>query len=421
MLEEHRGSETVIRKMTRRTALLGVPAAVATAGLATSPALAQKKYSPGATDTEIKIGNTMPYSGNASAYGANGRAEAAFFRMVNDQGGINGRMINFISLDDGYSPPKTLELTRQLVERDQVLLMFAPLGTAPNTAIHKYMNQKKVPHLFVGTGASKWGDPAHYPWTMGWNPDYHGEGYVYAKHILKTHKAPKIAVLRQNDDVGVDYLTGFREGLGDQADKLIVLVATYEVTDPTVDSQMLQLKNSGANVFFNITTPKFAAQAIKKAGEINWKPMHYLVNVAASIGAVIRPAGLENAEGIVTALYIKEVTDPRWDDAADVKTWRAFMAKYLPTANTTESGYAIGYAFAYTMADVLKRCGDDLTRENVMRQAANLKDLEVPMLVPGSRVNTSPTDYYPVKALQMSRMEAGHWVPFGELMSRDDR
>ncbi len=389
--------------------------------LAGTPALAQKKYSPGATDTEIKIGNTMPYSGNASAYGANGRAEAAFFRMINDQGGINGRMINFISLDDGYSPPKTMELTRQMVERDQVLLVFAALGTAPNTAVQKYLNQKKVPQLFVGTGASKWGDPVHYPWTMGLIPDYHGEGYVYAKHILKTVKDPKIAVLRQNDDVGVDYLTGFREGLGDQADKLIVTVATYEVTDPTVDSQMLQLKNSGANVFFDITTPKFAAQAIKKAAEINWKPAHYLVNVSASIGAVIRPAGLEASEGIVTALYLKDVTDPRWDSSPDMQAWRAFMAKYLPNANPTESGYAVGYAFAYAMAEVLKRCGDDLTRENVMRQAANLKDLEVPLLVPGSKVNTSPTDFYPVKALQMSRMEGGHWIAFGELMSRNDK
>ncbi len=389
--------------------------------LAGAPALAQKQYGPGVTDTEIKLGNTMPYSGNASAYGANGRAEAAFFRMINDQGGINGRMINFISLDDGYSPPKTMELTRQLVERDQVLLMFAPLGTAPNTAIHKYLNQKKVPHLFVGSGASKWGDPEHYPWTMGLIPDYHGEGYVYAKHILKTQKDPKIAVLRQNDDVGVDYLTGFREGLGQQADKLIVLVATYEVTDPTVDSQMLQLKNSGANVFFNITTPKFAAQAIKKAAEINWKPVQYLVNVAASIGAVIRPAGVENSEGTITALYLKDVTDPRWDDAADVKTWHAFMAKYLPNANPAEASYGTGYVFAFTLAEVLKRCGDDLTRENVMRQAASLHELEVPLLVPGSRVNSSPTDFYPIKALQMSRMEGGHWIAFGELMTRENR
>ena len=406
------------RVLSRRTALAATLSTLA--ALPAFPALAQKKYGPGVTDTEIKIGNTMPYSGNASAYGANGRAEAAFFRMINDQGGINGRMVNFISLDDGYSPPKTMELTRQMVERDGVLLVFGALGSAPNTAVHKYMNQKKVPQLFVGTGASKWGDPQHFPWTMGLIPDYHGEGYVYAKHILKTVKDPKIAVLRQNDDVGVDYLTGFREGLGNQADKLIVAVATYEVTDPTVDSQMLQLKNSGANVFFDVTTPKFAAQAIKKAAEINWKPAHYLVNVSASIGAVIRPAGLENAEGIITALYLKDVTDPRWDDAPDMKAWRAFMAKYLPNANPAESGYAVGYVFAYVMAEVLKQCGDDLTRENIMRQAASLKNLEVPLVVPGSRLNTSPTDFYPMKALQMSRMEGGHWVPFGELMTRND-
>ncbi len=406
------------RSITRRKTL--VAGLLLPGMLAATPALAQKKYSTGASDTEIKLGNTMPYSGNASAYGANGRSEAAFFRMINDQGGINGRMINFISLDDGYSPPKTMELTRQMVERDGVLAMFAALGTAPNTAVHKYLNQKKVPQLFVGTGASKWGDPKNYPWTMGLIPDYHGEGYVYAKHILKTVKDPKIAVLRQNDDVGVDYLTGFREGLGDQADKLIVMVSTYEVTDPTVDSQMLQLKNSGANVFFNITTPKFAAQAIKKASEIGWKPTQYLVNVAASIGAVIRPAGVENSEGIITALYLKDVTDPKWDDSPDIKTWRAFMAKYLPNANPAENGYAVGYMFANVMAETLKRCGDDLTRENLMRQAASLKDLEVPLLVPGSRVNTSATDFYPVKDLQMSRMEGGHWIAFGPLMSRND-
>ena len=397
------------------------PILLLAACLAAAPALAQKKYSPGASDTEIKIGNTMPYSGNASAYGANGRAEAAYFRMINDQGGINGRMVNFISLDDGYSPPKTMELTRQMVERDGVLLMFAALGTAPNTAVQKYLNQKKVPQLFVGTGASKWGDPKNFPWTIGLIPDYHGEGYVYAKHILKTVKEPKIAILRQNDDVGVDYLTGFREGLGDQADKLIVMVATYEVTDPTVDSQMLQLKNTGANVFFNITTPKFAAQAIKKAAEINWKPTQYLVNVSASIGAVIRPAGVENSEGIITALYLKDVTDPKWDNSPDIKAWHEFMAKYLPNANPAESGYAVGYMFASVMAETLKRCGDDLTRENVMRQAASIKDLEVPLLVPGSRANTTPTDFYPVKDLQMSRMEGGHWIAFGPLMSRNDR
>ena len=402
--------------------IIGRRALLSLAGaLAASPALAEKKYSPGVTDTEIKIGNTMPYSGNASAYASNGRAEAAYFRMINDQGGINGRMVNFISLDDGYSPPKTLELTRQLVERDQVLLMFATLGTAPNTAIHKYMNQKKVPQLFVGTGASKWGDPEHFPWTIGLIPNYHGEGYVYAKHILKTLKDPKIAVLRQNDDVGVDYLTGFREGLGDQADKLIVLVATYEATDPTIDSQMLQLKNSGANVFFNITTPKFAAQSIKKYTEINWKPVHYLVNISASLGAVIRPAGPENCEGIITALYAKDVTDSRWADAPDVKAWRAFMAKYMPNSDLAEGGHAVGYAFAFALGEVLKRCGDDLTRENVMRQATSLKNLEVPLMVPGSFANTSATDFYPLKAWQMSRMEGGHWIGFGELMTLDKR
>ena len=290
----------------RRT-LLGAASTLALAPLA-APAIA--KDTPGVTSTEIKIGNTVPYSGNASAYGVNGRAASAFFRMINDQGGINGRKINYISLDDGYSPPKTVELARQLVERDRVLLLHGTLGTACNTAIHRYMNQRKVPQLFVATGASKWGKPKEYPWTMGWQPDYHTEGVIYAKHALANVTDPKIAILRQNDDMGVDYVDGFREGVGSVAEKNIVAEATYEVTDPTVDSQILQLKNSGANVFFNVTTPKFGAQAIKKAAEIGWQPTQYLVNVAASVGAVMRPAGFENAQGIMTAMYIKDVTDP---------------------------------------------------------------------------------------------------------------
>ncbi len=401
--------------LSRRT-LLAAPLALAAMP---ARAIAEKKYSPGATDTEIKIGNTVPYSGNASAYGQNGRAAAAFFRMVNDQGGVNGRKINDISLDDGYSPPKTVELVRQLVERDQVLLMYAPLGTAPNIAIHKYLNQKKVPQLFVATGASRWGDPQHFPWTMGWQPDYHTEGMIYARHILKTVKEPKIAILRQNDDFGMDYLSGFKEGLGKDADRLILQVATYEATDPTVDSQMLQLANSGANVFFNITIPKYAAQSIKKAGEIGWKPTHYLVNVAQSLGAAIKPAGFQNAQGIITAQYLKDVTDPRWESSPDVVAWRDWMAKYNSTANPAESANVSGYASAYTLLQVLKQCGDELTRENVMRQAASLHNLEVPMLLPGIRINTSPTDFYPIKAAHLARIEGEHWVLFGDLLSRD--
>ena len=397
----------------RRT-LLGAASTLALAPLA-APALA--KGTPGVTSTEIKVGNTVPYSGNASAYGVNGRAASAFFRMINDQGGINGRKVNYISLDDGYSPPKTVELARQLVERDGVLLLHGTLGTACNTAIHRYMNQRKVPQLFVATGASKWGKPKEYPWTMGWQPDYHTEGVIYAKHALANVPDPKIAILRQNDDMGVDYVGGFREGVGSVAEKVIVAEATYEVTDPTVDSQILQLKNSGANVFFNVTTPKFAAQAIKKAAEIGWQPTQYLVNVAASVGAVLRPAGFENAQGIMTAMYIKDVTDPTWESSEDFKAWRKFMTDWNTGGNPMESANATGYANAFTLAHVLRQCGNDLSRESVMHQAASMKDLEVPMLLPGIKLNTSATDYYPIQSVQLARFEGEHWARFGEVLS----
>jgi branched-chain amino acid transport system substrate-binding protein len=403
-------------KFTRRTALAG-------AGLTiiSRRSRAEKKYGPGVTDTEIKIGQTMPYSGNASAYGVAGRNQAAFFRMINEeQGGINGRKINLISLDDGYSPPKTVELARQLVERDQVLLLFYPLGTQTNTAIQKYMNQRKVPQLFVATGASKWGNPTQFPWTMGWQPDYHTEGVIYAKHLLATQTDPKIGILRQNDDMGSDYLEGFHEGLTEKLKKYIVADVTYEVTDPTVDSQILQLRNSGANIFFNVTTPKFAAQAIKKVAEIGWKPVHYLVAVAASVGAVMRPAGIENGQGIITSQFLKDVTDPKWDNDDDVKQWRAFMAKWNPTANVLEGSNASSYAAVHGLTQVLKQCGDELTRENVMRQAANIKDLEVPLLLPGVKVNTSPANFYPLRSLRMAKFEGDHWVLFGDLMTRGD-
>ncbi len=399
----------------RRTALLSA-AAAAFAG----SARAEKKYGPGVTDTEIKIGQTMPYSGNASAYGVAGRLHAAYFRMLNEtQGGINGRKINFISLDDGYSPPKTMELTRQLVERDQVLLMFYPLGTQTNTAIHKYMNQKKVPHLFLATGASKWGDPKNFPWTMGWQPDYHTECKIFGKHIVANHKDAKIAILRQNDDMGNDYLSGFKEGLGAGWEKMVVADATYEVTDPTVDSQILQLKNSGATLFMNITTPKFSAQSIKKVAEIGWKPIHYLVSVGASVGAVMRPAGIENAQGIITAQFAKDVTDPRWATAPDYLEWKAFMDKWNPTANQLEGSNVSSYISVHGLVHVLKKCGDDLTRENIMRQAANIKDLEIPLLLPGIKVNTSPTNFYPIQAEQLARFEGDHWTLFGNLISAD--
>ncbi|MBN8871481.1 MAG: ABC transporter substrate-binding protein [Rhodospirillales bacterium] len=403
-------------QINRRTALLGA-AAIGVAG--TRHARAAKNYGPGVTDTEIKIGQTMPYSGNASAYGVAGRTQAAFFRMINDQGGINGRKINFISLDDGYSPPKTVELTRQLVERDQVLLMFYSLGTQTNTAIHKYMNQKKVPQLFVATGASKWGNPKAYPWTMGWSPDYHTEGAIHARAILEAVPDAKIGILRQNDDMGNDYLDGIKEGLGADGWKRVVADATYEVTDPTVDSQILQLRNAGVNAFLNVSTPKFAAQAIKKAAEIGWKPKHHLMSVSASVGAVLRPAGFENAQGIVTAQYAKDVSDPAWANAPDYKEWKAFMDKWNPTINPFEGSSVTGYASAVTLVHVLTQCGDDLTRENVMKQAASMHQLAIPMLLPGIKLNTSPTDYYPIQSVQLARFETDHWVLFGELQSRD--
>ena len=399
----------------RRTALLS--AAAATFAV---PARAEKKYGPGVTDTEIKIGQTMPYSGNASAYGVAGRLHAAYFRMLNEtQGGINGRKINFISLDDGYSPPKTMELTRQLVERDKVLCTFNTLGTPCNTAIHKYMNQKKVPMLYVATGASKWGDPKNFPWTMGWQPDYHTECKIFGKHIVANHKDAKIAILRQNDDMGNDYLSGFKEGLGAGWEKMVVADATYEVTDPTVDSQILQIKNSGATLFMNITTPKFSAQSIKKVAEIGWKPIHYLVSVGASVGAVMRPAGIENAQGIVTAQFAKDVTDPRWATAPDYLEWKAFMDKWNPTANQLEGSNVSSYISVHGLVHVLKKCGDDLSRENIMRQAANIKDLEIPLLLPGIKVNTSPTNFYPIRAEQLARFEGDHWTLFGDLISAD--
>ncbi|MBX9590228.1 MAG: ABC transporter substrate-binding protein [Hyphomonadaceae bacterium] len=386
--------------------------------LAANPAEAQKKYDDGASDTEIRIGNTNPYSGNASAYGVIGKTIEAYFKMVNDKGGINGRKINFITYDDGYSPPKTVEMVRKLVEEDKVLFVYQTLGTPSNTAIHKYMNGKKVPQLFVATGASKWGMPKEFPWTMGWQPDYVTEGIIYAKHILANVKDAKIAVLMQNDDYGKDYFGGFKQGLGKDADK-IVQVATYEVTDPTVDSQIIQLKNSGANAFFNITTPKFAAQAIKKAHEIGWKPAHYLNNVSASIGAVIKPAGFEAAQGVITAQYIKDPTDGQWKTSPDIVEWTAFMDKYMPQGDKTSTFPVYAYAVTSTLAEVIKRAGDNLTRENIMKQAASLKGVEVPLLLPGIKINTSPTDFYPIQAVQLSRLKGEVFERFGDVLSNE--
>jgi branched-chain amino acid transport system substrate-binding protein len=378
-------------------------------------AFAQKKYDDGVTDTEIKIGNTNPYSGPASAYAQIAKTIDAYFKSVNEAGGVNGRKIKFISLDDGYSPPKTVEIVRQLVEQEKIFALFQPLGTPCNTAIHKYMNQKKVPQLYVATGASKWGDPKNFPWTMGFQPDYHTEAVIYAKHILATVKDPKIAVLHQNDDYGRDYLGGLKEGLGKDAGKIVKIV-TYEATDPTVDSQVIQLKDSGANVFFNVTAPKASAQAIRKAADIDWKPVHYLNNISASVAAVMKPAGFDNAQGIITAAYIMDATDKKWDDNDEMKAWRAWMDKNMPQANKADLNHIYGYAVAVLMTETLKRCGNDMTRANLMKQAASFQKYRLPLLLPGITVNTSPTDFYPIQAMQLQRFKGETWELFGEVM-----
>ncbi len=336
-------------------------------------AFAQKKYDNGASDTEIKLGHCGPYSGPASAYGVIGKGIEAYWKSVNDAGGINGRKVNFVTLDDGYSPAKTVEVVRQLVEQDKVLCLFNTLGTPSNTAIQKYMNQKKVPQLYVATGASKWGRPKEFPWTMGYQPDYHTEAVIYAKHILANIKDAKVGVLMQNDDFGKDYVDGFKEGLGKDAGNVIAKLVTYEVTDPTVESQIIQLKDSGANVFFNVATPKFAAQAIRKAADIGWKPAQYMTNVSASVTSVMKPAGFDNGQGIITAAYLKDPTDKRWEDDAEMKTWRAWMDKYMPGANQGDANYVYAYSVSFLMQQTLAKCGDTLTHENVMKQAANFQ------------------------------------------------
>jgi branched-chain amino acid transport system substrate-binding protein len=384
-----------------------------------SVAFAQKKYDNGASDSEIKLGHAGPYSGPASAYGVIGKGIEAYWKSVNDAGGINGRKVKFVTLDDGYSPAKTVEVVRQLVEQEKVLCLFNTLGTPSNTAIQKYMNQKKVPQLYVATGASKWGKPKEFPWTMGYQPDYHTEAVIYAKHVLANIKDAKVGVLMQNDDFGKDYVEGFKEGLGKDADKVIVKHVTYEVTDPTVESQIIQLKDSGANVFFNISTPKFAAQAIRKAVEIGWKPAQYMTNVSASVASVMKPAGFENGQGIITAAYLKDPTDKRWDDDAEMKTWRAWMDKYMPGANQGDANYIYAYSVSFLMHQTLAKCGDTLTHENVMKQAANFQKLRVPLLLPGITINTSPTDYYPIQSVQLQRFKGETWDLFGDVMSAE--
>ena len=400
---------------TSRRSFVGGASALA-ATMAGGAARAEKKYSDGASDSEIKLGHCGPYSGPASSFGAIGKTIAAYWKSVNDKGGINGRKVNFISLDDGFSPPKTVEVVRQLVEQEKVLALFQILGTPTNTAIHKYMNQRKVPQLFCASGASKWGDPKNFPWTMGFQPDYHTEGAIYAKHVLATVKDPKIGVLMQNDDYGKDYWNGFRDGLGKDADRLVVKHVTYEVTDPTVESQIIQLKDSGANVFFNISLPKACVQAIRKMVDIGWKPAHYINNLSVSIATVMKPAGLENSQGLITAAYIMEATDRQWVDHPEMKAWNAWMDQYMPGMNKADSAHVYGYAASFLMHETLRKCGDDLTRENVMRQAANHHDLRLPLLLPGITVNTSPTDYYPLQAMQLQRFKGETWERFGDVM-----
>ncbi len=400
-------------KTNRRTFVGGVSAAAIVS--ASGVAFGQKKYDDGASDTEIKLGHTNPYSGPASSYGVIGKTLQAYWKSVNEAGGVNGRKINFISYDDGYQPPKTVEMVRKLVEEDKVLACFNTLGTPCNTAIHKYMNQKKVPQLFVATGASKWGNPKEFPWTMGYQPDYHTEGVIYAKHLLANVKDPKIAVLMQNDDYGKDYWGGFKEGLGKDAGKVVKHV-TYETTDPTVDSQVIQLKDSGANVFFVIAIPKFAAQAMRKAGDLGWKATIYLNNVSSSVTAAMKPAGFENVQGVITAQYLMDPTDKQWDTNADMKMWREWMTKHNPGANLDDASNVFAFSVASLMHETLKRCGNELTRANVMKQASSFQKYKLPLLLPGITVSTSPTDFYPIQAVQLSRFKGESWDLFGDVM-----
>jgi branched-chain amino acid transport system substrate-binding protein len=395
-----------------RTAALAAAAIVC----ASSGAIAQKKYDTGASDTEIRIGNIMPYSGPASAYGVIGKTEQAYFDKINAEGGINGRKIKFVSYDDGYSPPKAVEQARKLVESDEVLVVFNSLGTPSNSAIQKYLNAKKVPQLFVATGATKWNDPKDFPWTMGWQPSYQSEAHIYAKYLLKEKPDAKIGVLYQNDDFGKDYLKGLKEGLGASA-SMIVSEESYETSEPSIDGHIVKLKATGADVFISITTPKFAAQAIKKLAEIDWHPLHIVSNVSASVGGVIKPAGFENSQGILSAAYAKDGADPQWDNDPGMKKFLDFLAKYYPEGNRLDGSVVFGYGVAQTLVKVLQMCGDDLTRENVMKQAASLKDFEPDTLLPGIKINTSPTDFAPIEQLQMMRFKGEKWDLFGDIIS----
>jgi ABC-type branched-subunit amino acid transport system substrate-binding protein len=394
----------------------GLMAVAAIAAMTATAADAEKKYDPGASDTEIKIGNIMPYSGPASSYGVIGKTEAAYFDKINAEGGINGRKIKFISYDDAYSPPKAIEQARKLVEGDEVLLIFQSLGTPSNSAIQKYMNAKKVPQLFVATGATKWGDPKNFPWTMGWQPNYQSEGRIYGKYILEHFPNAKIAVFWQNDDAGRDQVKGLRDGLGDKAN-MIIADKSYEVSDPSIDSQIVALHDSGADTFFSWAAPKGSAQAIRKVGELGWKPKFFLANVSTSVAGVLKPASLEFAKDIISTAYLKDPTDPAWKDDPGVQTWRVFMDKYYPDGDKTNNNNIYGYAAAQTMVQVLKQCGDDLTRENVMKQAASLKSFSSDVMLPGIKINTGPDDFFPIEQMQLMRFDGEAWRLFGDVIT----
>ena len=395
-------------------------AALVTATLGAVPGMAQaqKKYDQGATDTEIKIGNISPYSGPASSYGAVGKTAGAYFDKINAEGGINGRKIKFVSLDDGYNPAKMVEQARKLVEEDEVLLLFAPVGTPNNTAIHKYMNAKKVPQLFISSGAARWSDPKNFPWSMGWNPSYQVEGRIYGQHIVATKPNAKVAVLIQNDDFGKDYLKGLLEGLGDKAKTMVVSQITYETTDPTIDSQMVTLKASGADTFFNITTPKFSAMAIKKAAELGWKPAHYLVSTSNSVTAVLKQAGVENSLGVISATYTRDPVDPRWKDSKELADFNDFMKKFNATGDPKDAINVLGYSMAQTLAQVLKQAGDNLTRANIMKEAANL-NMTLPMLYPGVNVKTGADDFNPIQRMQMIQFNGTGYDLMGKVVGPD--
>ncbi|MGY3605276.1 MULTISPECIES: ABC transporter substrate-binding protein [unclassified Bradyrhizobium] len=400
-----------------RTAVLS--AAVVACAAASGSAFAQKTYDTGASDTEIKIGNIIPYSGPASAYGSIGKTEAAYFRMINDRGGINGRKVNFITYDDAYSPPKAVEQVRKLVESDEVLVVFNPLGTPSNTAIQKYLNSKKIPQLFVATGATKWNDPKNFPWTIGWQPSYQSEAQIYAKWLMKEKPDAKVAILYQNDDFGKDYLKGTKDGLGAKGASMIILEESYEIAEPTIDSHIVKIKAANPDVLLIYATPKFAAQTIKKTAELGWKPLQIVANVSISVGSVMQPAGFDNAQGVLSAAYAKDGSDQQWNNDPGMKKWNEFLDKYMPGADKTESALVYGYGAAQTLAKVLEMCGDNLTRANVMKQAASLKDFTPDTLLPGVKINTSATDFAPISQLQMMRFKGQKWELFGEIISGD--